>query len=116
MASSTIRMTIAVREKCWRMTSLRKGPYVPPDKKRQPGWFRSGFGSRILAMLASAPVGDGAAVMSATHTAVILRSRALARRLERWPPAQRSQMSPVADPSRLAAAPRAPQDDGAVVL
>jgi hypothetical protein len=42
----------------------------------------------------------------ATHSTVILRSRALARRLEGWP------RVPVADPSRLAASRRAPQDDG----
>jgi hypothetical protein len=42
----------------------------------------------------------------ATHLTVILRSRALARRLEGWPRAL------VAHPSRLAATRRAPQDDG----
>src|SRR5712672_1890286 len=44
----------------------------------------------------------------ATPTAVILRSRALARRLEGRPRAL------VAHPSRLAAMRRAPQDDGAL--
>jgi hypothetical protein len=47
------------------------------------------------------------------HLNTLLRhpeGRALARRLEGWPRA----LSPVADPSRLAALRRAPQDDGGV--